>query len=135
MTLAVPFLFGVLVTLPSAIRETTAAAHQRVVEGKVSSYRRSDHNSCSYAFSVSGKAYSGRDSAPTDSVTIGQRVRVYYSDQDPSLNGLGDFSERAGQDEGAAGLCLFGIASLVGVVLYRKKKSASQRLLHSFNGR
>jgi hypothetical protein len=120
LTITLPFLAGLLFTVPAARHEAEAASRQQVAQGIITSHHPSDHNRCTYTFSVLQKLYSGADSAARPDVTIGENVLVYYDSLNPQVNSLDDFSKQAGQNEGAAALCLCLIGVFVGVVLYSK---------------
>jgi hypothetical protein len=120
MAITIPFVFGILFTLPKARQEAQAASRQQAAQGSVTSYQRSDHNRCSYTFTVLGRSYSGRDSSPMDDIAAGERVTVYYDREDPTYNALEDFSKQAGRDQGFALICLCGVGIVAGVVLYNK---------------
>ena len=120
MTITLPFIAGILFTLPKARQEAEAASRQQTAQGTVTSYHPYDHNRCSYTFSVLQGQYSGTDSAQKNDVAIGEHVLVYYDSLNPEFNALDDFSKQAGQDQGFAVLCLCLIGVFVGIVLYSK---------------
>jgi hypothetical protein len=115
-----PFVIGVLLVAPQAAREHAAANRQQTSQGVVTACDRSDHNQCSYDFSVFGRPYSGRRSANTTDVTVGDHVLVYYDSQNPTMNALEDFSEMSRRDRGFCYILLFVIGIFVAVVLYAR---------------
>jgi len=115
-----PFVIGVLLVAPQAAREQAAATRQQTSQGVVTAYDRSDHNQCSYDFSVLGRPYSGRRSANTTDVIVGDHVLVYYDSQNPTMNALEDFSEMSRRDRGFCYILLFVIGVFVAVVLYAR---------------
>lgn len=126
MTITIPFMFGIMLTLPKARQEARAASRQQIIQGTVASYEKSDHNRCSYTFTVLGKSYSGRYSSPKVDIAVGEQVLVYYDGENPAFNALEDFSRQTGQDQGFAVVCLCGIGIFAGVVLYAKAQHGAK---------
>lgn len=126
MTVTLPFLFGVLVVALRAGREDRAARRQQTSQGVVTAYDRSDHNQCSYNFSALGKPYTGRRSANTTEVTVGDHVLVYYDSQDPAMNALDDFSEMSHRDRSFCYILLFVIGAFPVIILYSKATHVGQ---------
>jgi hypothetical protein len=71
-------------------------------------------------FSVLGRPYTGRRSAATTDVTIGDRVLVYYDSHDPAMNALEDFYEMSRRDRSFCYILLVVIGVFVAVVLYAR---------------
>jgi hypothetical protein len=126
-----PFVIGVLLVAPQAVRENLAASRQLTSQGTVTAYEPSNHNHCSYTFTAKGRLYSGTRSAATTDVRVGDRVLVYYDSQDPTMNALEDFSEMSHNDRGFAEILLFVIGAFSVVILYSKattrRKGVHQR--------
>jgi hypothetical protein len=122
-----PFVLGVLFVAPQAAKEHAAATRQQTSQGVVTAYDRSNHNQCSYDFSVLGRPYSGRRSADTTDVTVGDHVLVYYDSQDPTMNALEDFSEMSRRDRGFCYMLLFLIGVFAAVVLYARAAHVKPR--------
>jgi hypothetical protein len=120
MAITFPLVFGVLTVAPQAAREAKAANRQQTSQGVVTAYDRSDHNQCSYTFSVLGRHYTGRRGADTTDVTVGDPVLVYYDSQDPSMNALEGFSTMSHRDRGFCSILLFVIGVFAAVVLSSK---------------
>jgi hypothetical protein len=126
MTVTFPFVFGVLVVWSQATREAEAASRQQTSQGVVTAYDRSAHNQCSYTFSVLGRAYTGRRSADTTDVTVGNHVLVYYDSQDPTMNALEDFSEMSHRDGSFCYILIFVIGVFPVIILYAKAMHVRQ---------
>ncbi len=122
-----PFVLGVLLVAPRAAREQAAATSQQTSQGVVTAYDRSDHNQCSYDFSVLGRRYSGRSSADTTDVTVGDHVLVYYDSQDPTMNALEDFSQMSRRDRGFCYFLLIVTGVFVAVVLCARASRVEPR--------
>ena len=116
---------------PQAVREYSAAKRQQTSLGTVTGYDRSNHNQCSYRFTANGRQYNGMRSAATTSITVGDRVSVYYDSHDPTMNSLEDFSEMSHNDRGFVEMLLIVIAAFAAVIFYSKttsnRKGAHQR--------
>jgi hypothetical protein len=100
LVITFPFIIGVFLVAPQAMRENTAATRQQTSQGIVTAYEPYNHNECSYTFTANGRLYSGIRSAATTDVRVGDRVLVYYDSQDPTVNALEDFSEMSHNDRG-----------------------------------
>jgi hypothetical protein len=122
-----PAVLGLLFVAPQAAREQAAATRQQTSQGVVTAYDRSDHNQCSYVFSVLGRPYTGRRSAATTDVTVGDHVLVYYDSHDPAMNALEDFYEMSGRDRSFCYMLLFVIGVFVAVVLYARAAHVEPR--------
>jgi hypothetical protein len=110
LAIVFPFIIGIFVTLPQAIRERRAATLQQMTQGTVTAYKQSNHNLCEYTFSVNEKLYNGASSAPSTDIKSGDQVRVYFDSQDPNLNALEGFTGLSERDEGFVGMLLALIA-------------------------
>lgn len=119
-----PFVIGLLLVAPDAAKEHAAATRQQTSQGVVTAYDRSDHNQCSYGFDILGKRYSGRRSADTTDINVGDHVLVYYDSQNPTMNALENFSEMSRRDSGFCYILLFLIGVFVAVVLYARATRA-----------
>jgi len=117
-----PAMVGVLFVAPQALRDECAATRQQMSQGLVTSYERSNHNLCSYTFSVQGRQYSGAASAPTTLVAVGDRVLVYFDSQDPTINALEDFSSMSRRDRSFVFMLIEVIAGFAGFILFRKQR-------------
>jgi len=69
---------------------------------------------------VRGTQYSGKRSAATTDVTVGDRVLVYYDSQEPTMNALEDFSEMSHRERNFVYILLTVIGAFVAVILYSK---------------
>jgi hypothetical protein len=126
MTATIPFVFGVLIVGSEAAREAKAAGRQQTSQGVVTAYDPSDHNQCSYTFSVLGRPYTGSRSADTTDVTVGNRVFVYYDSQNPTMNALEDFSEMSHRDRSFCFILIFAIGIFPVIILYAKAMHVGQ---------
>ena len=98
------------------------ATRQLITTGVVTAYDRENHNQCSYIFSVQGKPFTGRSSAPHGSAALGEVLTVYYDSTDPSTSGLEDYSVKGRRDGGLIPICVFGIILIPGIIIYVKAK-------------
>ena len=115
-----PFVIGLFLAVPQAIRENAAATRQQTTLGTVTGCEPSNHNQCSYAFTANGRQYTGKRPAATTDITVGDRVLVYYDSQDPTMNALEDFSEMSHRDMGFAEMLLFAICAFAAVIFFLK---------------
>jgi hypothetical protein len=116
-----------LFVAPQAAREQAAATRQQTTPGIVTGYDRSDHNQCSYDFSVLGRQYSGRRPADTTDVRVGDHVLVYYDSQDPTMNALEDFSAMSRRDRGFCYILFFVIGVFAVVILCARAVRAERQ--------
>ncbi len=124
MIITLPCVVGLLFTAYDATHENSAAKRQQTSEGLVISYIRSNHSRCGYTFSVHGKQYSGTASAPTDHVTVGDRVIVYFDSQEPTTNSLEDFSQMRHRNQSFAYILIAMIIAVAGFMFISKTASA-----------
>jgi Protein of unknown function (DUF3592) len=126
MLVTLPFVFGVLIVAPQAVREAKAASRQQTSQGVVTAYNRSDHNRCSYTFLAFGRQYAGRRGADTTDVSVGDHVLVFYDSEDPTMNAIEDFSQMSRRDSGFCYYLLFVIGGVAAFVLYSKATRTGQ---------
>lgn len=117
---------GLLSVVPQAMREAKTGSRQRTSEGIVTAYARSNHNQCSYRFSVLGTRFDGRSSAETTDVKVGDHVLVYYDTQNPTANALEDFYKKSRRDRGFCYMLLFVIGIFNAVVVLSKAAHVRQ---------
>ena len=116
MIITIPCVIGLLFTAHDMTKDNSAAKRQQTSHGVVTSYEPSSHNLCGYTFSVHGKQYKGEASAPTNNVTVGDQVRVYFDSQEPTNNSLEDFSARSQRHQSFAYILIGLIAVVAGFI-------------------
>jgi len=122
MFMTYPLMVGLAIGIWESRHDALIAARQLTTTGVVTAYDRENHNQCSYVFSVQGKPFTGRSSAPHGSATLGEIVTVYYDSTDPSTSGLEDYSVKGRRDGGLIPIYVFGIFLIPGIIIYAKAK-------------
>jgi hypothetical protein len=121
-----PFAVGLVLVIPESIQKAEVGARQQLSSGIVSAYDPSNHNMCSYTFTVAGRQFAGKSGAPTDTAYVGEQVQVYYDPIKPSTNSLEDFRQASWEDRAVAYVLLIGIGLVVAIVLYAKARKSRQ---------
>jgi hypothetical protein len=116
LVLTFPLIFGLLNVIPVARLDEAVAHREESSVGTVTAYTPSDHNQCNYDFAVHGKLYSGRSSALTSTVTVGDKVKVYYDSSDPQTNNLREYAEAGRSTRGFAKMLIVLLLAILGFV-------------------
>jgi hypothetical protein len=94
-----PFVFGLAILIPGAIHNADVGSRQQSTNGVVTAYEPSNHNSCSYTYTVQGNRFSGTSASPTATLmapaTVGEPVQVYFDPKNPATSSLEDFSAKS----------------------------------------
>jgi hypothetical protein len=129
MFITFPFILGVFFVVPDVLRDDAAASRQQTSPGLVTAYEPSNHNRCRYTFIVQGKQYSGMSSAPATTLSVGDRILVYFDSRDPTTNALEAFSTKSHRDKGFVSFLIIGIFAVAAFILYSKASSKAEHTI------
>ena len=132
-TWANPSWWNLFVVLPWAIGaiffvhewrvDREIAGREQTTQGVITAHEPANHNRYGYVFSVSGKRFTGWETARKDELGIGKQVLVYYDPHDPNKNALISFRDLSINSLGPVPTILFGIGGVAWYIGSRRRQN------------